>query len=143
MASNKPQIVEIDGDQAIQYVELDRQRVAVYLGTGNPRGPGGRRYRRAGTIRRRNATRPDKPQGWQYVPEGKREGGEVFTDLAACKSSVEGRTGAKEVPASERLPMTITLEKGATPLGFPVAVLPKRGVKVTSELVRKIDEATE
>lgn len=87
----KPEIVEIDGGaQAIQYVPLDRARVAVYLGTGNPRGPGGRRYKKAGTIRLRNATRPGKAQGWQYVPEGKREGGQVFPDLEQCKRSVEG-----------------------------------------------------
>jgi hypothetical protein len=83
------QIVEIAGGQSIQYVELDRARIAVYLGQGNPRGPGGRKYKAAGMIRRRNATRPDKPQGWQYVPKGQREGGEIFASVELCKRSLE------------------------------------------------------
>lgn len=86
---SRPEIVEIDGGQAIQYVQLDRSRVAVYL--GKPQGVAGRRYQRTGMIRLRNATRPGKAQGWQYVPNGQRTGGELFTDLAACKRSVEGR----------------------------------------------------
>lgn len=92
---NGPKIVLIDGGQAIQYVELDRGSVAVYLRDGGIT----RRFKRVGTIRKRNATRPKKPQGWEYVPTGQRIGGGIYEDIAACKRSIERGQREEFTPA--------------------------------------------
>ena len=87
------EFVGIGGGQTIQYITLDRGRVAVYL-----RPAPMAKYKKVGVIRPVNATRPTKPQGWQYVPCGQsqRDGGEIFADLIACKRSVEGRDKPEE-----------------------------------------------
>lgn len=63
---------------AITYHDLERGQIAVYLGR-----------KRVGVIKRRDGIRPKGKPGFQYVPLGQRQGGEVFPTLAECKRSLE------------------------------------------------------
>lgn len=71
---------------SIEYIDLKRGQIAVYLGDGSAR-----RKKRVGIIHHRNGKRTKGGTGFQYVPNGagNGNGGDLFPTLALCKRSIE------------------------------------------------------
>jgi hypothetical protein len=74
---------------AITYEKISSTQIAVYLPAA------GNRRRKAGDIRARLTTGPASVRidgakiKWQYVPLGKKRGGQLFDTVSACKLSLE------------------------------------------------------
>lgn len=72
--------------EEITFIPLTNKQIAVYLPTT------GKRKKVVGHIHERKIDDPERPgvtlARWQYVPVGKKKGGEMFDTLAGCKRSL-------------------------------------------------------
>lgn len=85
--------------ETVTYEQISTTQIAVYLP-----GPGKRRKRVGHIFTRKLGTfRANAPKGtgYQYVPLGKKKGGEIFSTLQQCKYSLENEPPNDPEPSLE------------------------------------------